>query len=110
LLLQNQLAGTYLQQENYAQASVVFSEVLAGLRRQPDSDPANQVRVMVNLGAALAKQGEVGDAIRVYEELLALLPKTSAVEGFDASAIARLLEELRQGRTDMINLQPGGKP
>jgi tetratricopeptide (TPR) repeat protein len=65
---------------------------------------------MINLGAALAKQGEIDDAIRVYEELLALLPNTPAVEGFDASAIARLLEELRQGRTDMINLQLGGTP
>jgi hypothetical protein len=64
---------------------------------------------MINLGAALAKQGKTADAIRVYEEVLARLPQTPGIDGIDASAVAKLLDSLRQGRTDMIDLQPGGK-
>ena len=108
MTVQHRLAGLHLLQGNYAQASEGFADALKLLRRQQDHDTTDVLRMMINLGAALAKQGKLDEASAVFEEVVEIQKRLLGPDHPTTLTFTKLLDGLRQGQTEMIQLQPGG--
>lgn len=107
LITMNQLAGMHLLQKHYGEAQTGFSNLLAIVRRLNGQRSADALHVMCNLGGTLAKQGKITEAREIFEEISTIQKAILGPTHADTLAVAQILADLRQGKTDRIAPREG---
>lgn len=83
---------------SYQQAAQVFSEILAGLGKQPSY---KRYVILLNLGQCLNYQGQAAEAVELYRQGLAMVEKLKASDRVKWLMMGALQAELAGVLTDM---------
>jgi serine/threonine protein kinase len=104
----NNAAMFALELGDNAAAQIQLAKVAKTAEQSLGPGHPTTLQIMINLGAALAKQGKLDEASAVLEEVVEIQKRLLGPDHPTTLTFTKLLDGLRQGQTEMIQLQPGG--